>query len=1196
MMTSHSDKRPGWQFWIDRGGTFTDIVARAPDGHLISDKLLSEQPGFYADAAAEGIRRLLQKHAPPDARVDAIRIGTTVATNALLEGNSPPTALMLTAGFEDLLDIADQRRDALFALHITKRRIPVASIQTTGARMDSNGLVLRAPDEQTLHRQLKALRDDGIEHLAISLLHGWRNPAHEIAIAALARTVGFTNIVCGSEVAPLRGYLARTETTLLDAWLTPVVHDYLEGLRRALANVCDCDDIAFMQSNGGLIDADEIRGKDAVLSGPAGGIIGIARCAERSQLARVVGFDMGGTSTDVCLWQGELEQQSANRIGQYRLNTPMLRLDTIAAGGGSILRWQDQRFQVGPQSAGAAPGPAAYGRGGPLTLTDANILVGRLPHAFVPPVFGRDGCQPLDITASRAAIDAMFETTTGHEHSAHDQSSSRASIAEGFIAVAVDNMASAIRHQALQRGEDVRRFTLAAFGGASGQLVCRVADALQVDEIWIHPFAGVFSALGIGLADRVRMRDVAIGLPLQDSKAQLQRHCDEARRQCTAKSNVTLTFEAALQVTGSDTVLNVALDEPAAMRQAFNEAHMRRFGMPASGDPHVASLRVSEIIANDTSDNAAYDADAATPTAVGHSQLFVDGKLHDADIFQLDDIGTTPVTGPAILTASNTTVVVDAHWRALRDDHGALRLTRTKTPRTTTTMHSDDAVMLEIFNNRFTQVAEQMGRVLESTAHSVNIKERLDFSCALFDDCGRLIANAPHMPVHLGSMGASVAHVLADATDLRHGDVFLLNSPFAGGTHLPDITAISPWCDEAGKLRFFVASRAHHADIGGITPGSMPATSRHIDEEGVLLDNVRVMRDGDFDEAGLRARLGDHRWPARNIDRNINDVRAQIASLHEGVRQIERMLETFGIATVTQHMQRVRDNATDCVRQELGRLTSGSDTLSMDNGLVIRVAIRVDKTHGTAVIDFSGTSAQHDGNFNAPLSVTRAATLYVLRTLVDRDIPLNDGCLEPVEIIVPEGCFLNPAWPAAVVAGNVETSQCVTNALYAALGIMADAQGTMNNLTFGNDRVQYYETIAGGTGAGNGFGGADGVQSHMTNSRMTDPEVLESRLPVRVEAFTIRRNSGGGGEWRGGDGVVRQLRFLEPVECSILSGFRRIAPRGLAGGDDAECGINTVRRADGSEYELDGVSTATLDCGDQIIVATPGGGGFGRET
>ncbi|MEN0044427.1 MAG: hydantoinase B/oxoprolinase family protein [Pseudomonadota bacterium] len=1171
-MTRPRDKRPGWQFWIDRGGTFTDIVARRPDGTLAATKLLSEQPGRYSDAPAEGIARLLRSEAP--AGVESIRIGTTVATNALLEGQAPPTALIVTRGFHDLLEIGDQRRDELFALHIKKRRVPVARILTCQGRLDVAGHELSTPDLDTLEAAFAALAADGIDTLAISLLHGWRHPGHERKVAAAARSAGVTAVTCSHETAPAQGYLARTETTLVDAWLTPVLARYLQRFRDALADVCDCDDITFMQSNGGLVDADAIRGKDAVLSGPAGGIVGIARSAEPGE--RIVGFDMGGTSTDVCVWQGAFERRTDNRIGGYRLTTPMLRLETIAAGGGSVLAYRDERFVVGPDSAGADPGPAAYGKGGPATVTDANVVLGRLPVDFVPRVFGPNGDAPLSLEASRSALLALGAG-----------GADAVSQAESFATVAVDNMAAAIRRETLQRGEDVRAFTLMAFGGAAGQLACRVADALDITRVRVHAFAGVFSALGIGLADRMTLREVAIGAPLHDAAADIER--ERTAVAAVLEPSDLVEFDAVLQVPGADAPIAVPLDTPYAMQRAFEAAHRSRFGIEAESAPEVLALRVRHITARADAPTVVA-ADATQGAACGSATLHAQGQMLEAAVWRSSDIGGTTIEGPAIVIDAHATLVVDPGWRLTRDGDGGLHLERHATAAAQGDV--DHAAWLEVFNNRFRQVAEHMGHVLERTAHSVNIRERLDFSCALFDDQGRLIANAPHMPVHLGSMGASVRHVIdARADALAPGDVIALNSPYAGGTHLPDITLVQAVPDSAGDTFCYLATRAHHADVGGIAPGSMPADSRHIDEEGVLIDNLRIVQGGRFDTGTLTRVLTELKHPARNVARNLADLRAQVAALSEGVRQVETMRTQFGATRVAEFMTAVHDNAAGCVRRALRGRKGGRAAIELDNGLVIRVRVTVDGDH--AHIDFTGSSAQHAGNFNAPLAVTRAAVLYVLRTLVDHDIPLNDGCLAPVTLTVPEGSFLNPAAPAAVVAGNVETSQCVTNALYAALGVMAHAQGTMNNLTFGNDAVQYYETIAGGTGAGAAFDGADAVQSHMTNSRLTDTEVLEARLPVRVVTFHIRRGSGGGGTYRGGDGVVRELLMTEPVTVSILSGFRARAPLGLAGGDPGLCGRNHVVRSSGATVPLSGVASVALAAGDAIRIETPGGGGYG---
>ncbi|MEL6302890.1 MAG: hydantoinase B/oxoprolinase family protein [Pseudomonadota bacterium] len=1182
-MSEDSDNSPGWRFWIDRGGTFTDVIARAPDGTEHVQKLRSCAPSLYADAAVEAIRQILANSTVDTRYVQSIRIGTTVATNALLEASAPPVALLVTEGFSDLLQIADQRRRQLFGLQLVPREIPIAKILTTRARVQADGRELSSHNLEALEQAFTELAEDRIEHLAISLLHNWQHPSHEEIALDLARSVGIKHITCSHQTAPIRGYLARTETTLVDTWLTPVLHDYLSQFKNALGDIADVERIAFMQSHGGLASAATVRGKDAVLSGPAGGLIALAEGAKAVDLSAVIGMDMGGTSTDICHWRGTFEQQTDNEIGGYRLHTPMLRLDTIASGGGSLLSCADGRLQVGPGSAGASPGPAAYGMQGPATLTDANVVLGRLPPEFLPTVFGEHGDLPLQTSAAQAAIDALRL-----ENAALLGDASLETLAEGWLRIAVEQVANAGRQLTLKHGSDPRQFALAAFGGAAGQIACAVADALNVSTIWLHPRAGVLSALGIGIAERKTLREISIEAPLHECWNRI-----EAERQVQARTLATdarLETTALIAIAGTDGSLEIPWGDIDSLRTLFKQHHQQRYGVEPEGELTLVGVRY--CVAISTHDDVPIET-WPSATALGESTLWLQGKPHRVPVLPPAAIGETPIAGPFIMVSDHTTLVVEPGWSATRNASNHLLLHRTGRAGVVAPKYKAvDPALLEVFNRRFTLVAEHMGHVLERTAQSVNIRERLDYSCALFDANANLIANAPHMPVHLGSMGSSVQHVLERVPSLKDGDVYLVNSPYAGGTHLPDITAVRPWFDQQGDVRFFVASRAHHADVGGLTPGSMPANSTTIDQEGVLLDCFQLVADGVIREAELRSLLSDAAYPARNPERNVSDLKAQLAALQEGCGQIDRLVKSFGEATVDRYMHLVFENARKTIADVIAKLPNGEASVVLDDQSQVTVALVVRDQRLT--VDFTGTSAQHPGNFNAPSAVTRAAVLYFLRVLAARDIPLNDGCLADVEIIVPQRSMLDPASPAAVVAGNVETSQAVTNALFAASGRLAHGQGTMNNLTFGNERVQYYETIAGGSGAGAGFPGASGVQTHMTNSRTTDPEILETRLPVRLLQFELRRGSGGAGRWVGGDGIVRRLEMLEPVRATILSGNRRQTPSGIKGGDNGAAGINRIRRADGALETLPGVASAELDAGDVFEILTPGGGGFGK--
>ncbi|MEL7311394.1 MAG: hydantoinase B/oxoprolinase family protein [Pseudomonadota bacterium] len=1186
-MSEDSDKQPGWQFWIDRGGTFTDVIAMAPDGTERTRKLRSDAPELYDDAAVASIEAILAASPTLGRHIDTVRIGTTVATNALLERKAPPVGLLLTQGFADLLEIADQRRSELFGLKLTKREVPVARVLTTSARISAAGEVLSAHDLDALDQEFRRLVDEDINHLAISLLHNWQHPQHELEAKRLALAAGIEHVTCSHETTPVQGYLQRTETTWVDTWLTPVLQGYLQRFKTSLAKIASVTSIDFMQSHGGLDKAHQVRGKDAVLSGPAGGLVALAHEGAGLGLESLIGMDMGGTSTDICHWQGRFEQRTDNEVGGYRLHTPMLRLDTIASGGGSLLECEDGRLQVGPESAGAQPGPAAYGLGGPATLTDANVVLGRLPAEVLPKVFGRDGDQRLDPLASRAALDRLRSDNTealgGYSLEA---------LAQRWIDIGVEQVAGAAHQLALRHGSELKRFVLGAFGGAAGQIACAVATRLDIEKIWLHPRAGVLSALGIGIARHRRLSETSVDQPLSACWSEIARQRDARLSELGAETE--LETSLLVSVAGSDGVLEVDWGSVAQIDERFAAAHLQRFGVRPRGALHVKGVRFATVgqTANYQTGATQSEADIDTTCRCWFGDQWLNVRVCSPQLLTEE-----PTPGPIIVADAHTTVWVEPGWAAKRDVQGHLLLVRRQSSATAQRVEASDSTtvdpaLLEIFNRRFTLVAEHMGHVLEKTAQSVNIRERLDYSCALFDATARLIANAPHMPVHLGSMGASVQHVLDSVPDLAAGDVYLINSPYAGGTHLPDITAVRPWFNEQGQLKFFLASRAHHADVGGLTPGSMPAMSRSIDEEGILFENFPLVREGELRDQALLEHLGAGRLPARAPDRNLSDLRAQLASLQEGSDQLNQLIEHFGESTVTRYMHHVFDNARGAVSRIIHGLSGGQATVVLDDDSRVQVALKTSADR--LVVDFSGTSPQHPTNFNAPSAVARASVLYFMRVMANRDIPLNDGCLADVELRVPSGSMLDPQPPAAVVAGNVETSQAITNALFAAAGVLAHGQGTMNNLTFGNERVQYYETIAGGSGAGDGFDGAAVVQTHMTNSRCTDPEILESRLPVRLLEFSLRHGSGGCGRWSGGDGAIRRIEALEPMSMSILSSNRTQRPHGLEGGDPGTPGANRIIRKNGQTEDLAGVASADLDVGDRIEILTPGGGGFGR--
>ncbi|GAB3770661.1 hydantoinase B/oxoprolinase family protein [Ramlibacter monticola] len=1216
---------PGrWQFWIDRGGTFTDVVGRRPDGTLVTHKLLSDNPEQYRDAAVAGIRHLLGLQAGEAIRpeqVECVKMGTTVATNALLERKGEPTLLVTTRGFRDALRIAYQNRPRLFDRHIVLPELLYGEVVEARERVGAHGDVIEALDEAQLRDALAASHARGLRSVAIVFLHGYRYTAHEQAAARIARETGFSQVSASHETSPMMKLVSRGDTTVVDAYLSPILRRYVEQVASEMPGV----KLFFMQSSGGLADAHAFQGKDAILSGPAGGIVGMARTARLAGHDRVIGFDMGGTSTDVSHFAGEFEREFETQVAGVRMRAPMMSIHTVAAGGGSILEFDGARFRVGPQSAGANPGPASYRRGGPLAVTDANVMVGKIQPRYFPRVFGPHADEPLSVEAVTGRFGELA-LRTGR---------SAEEVAEGFIAIAVQQMANAIKKISVARGYDVTRYTLNCFGGAGGQHACLVADALGMSRVFIHPLAGVLSAYGMGLADQNVIREQAVELPLEAGKLpQVQGKLDalaaaaesELRRQQVSGGAVQVRRRVHVRYQGSDSALVVAAGPLPEIVAGFEAAYRQRFSFLMPGKPMIVeAVSVEAIIAGDA---------PAEPRRQEHPprevprresvRMYSGGQWHEAALCVREDLRPGDVVaGPAIVAEQNATTVVEPGWQARITALDHIVLDRT-VPRAQKFAAGTqvDPVLLEVFNNLFMNIAEQMGLQLQNTAYSVNIKERLDFSCALFDAEGNLIANAPHMPVHLGSMGESIRTVIREnRAAMGPGDVYVLNDPYNGGTHLPDVTVITPVylkpSPSEGEGRgggepvtaggpeptFYVGSRGHHADIGGITPGSMPPFSTRIEEEGVEIDNFKLVDRGVLREQEMLDLLRGGPYPSRNPEQNLGDLKAQIAANEKGVQELRRMVDQFGLDVVQAYMRHVQDNAEESVRRVITRLKDGRFTLPLDNGAQIQVAIRVDAAARSAEIDFTGTSPQQTNNFNAPRAVCMAAVLYVFRTLVSDEIPLNAGCLKPLKVIVPEGCMLNPRPPASVVAGNVETSTCITNALYGALGVMAAGQCTMNNFTFGNARYQYYETISGGSGAGgvfdgqgrlvDGFAGTSVVQTHMTNSRLTDPEVLEFRFPVRLESYEIRAGSGGAGRWKGGNGGVRRVRFLEPMTASILSNGRRVPSFGMAGGQPGQVGINRVVRADGRIEQLDHIGSAEMQAGDIFEVHTPGGGGFG---
>lgn len=1210
-----------WQFWIDRGGTFTDIVARRSDGALSTHKLLSENPERYRDAAVHGIRELLGL-APgaPIAKgtIEAVKMGTTVATNALLERTGERTVLIITRGFGDALRIAYQNRPKLFVRRIELPKMLYERVIEVDERLGAHGETVRALDLAAAERSLRGAFDDGIGACAIVLMHGYRYPAHEAKLAELARTIGFVQVSVSHEVSPLMKLVSRGDTTVVDAYLSPILRRYVAQVEADLPGVT----LQFMQSSGGLTEAHRFQGKDAILSGPAGGIVGAVEVSRLAGFDQIIGFDMGGTSTDVTHYAGEYERAFVTEVAGVRLRAPMMKIHTVAAGGGSICTFDGARFRVGPASAGANPGPACYRRGGPLTVTDCNVMLGKIDSALFPQVFGPDGNLPLDAEVVRAKfveLAAKVATDTGHARTPQQ-------IAEGFLRIAVENMANAIKHISVERGYDVTEYTLCCFGGAGGQHACLVADALAMTRVFIHPLAGVLSAYGMGLADVRAMRQKAVEAQLSTATlvaaqpvfAELTALARaEVEAQGIGADRIRIKRTLHLKYDGTDTTLEIPLDpEPstapndqasrtvddgtvAALIADFERRYRVQYGFLMPGKPLVIEAAAVEAIgATATAEEAApsflpRDGSLA-PSKSG--RVYIAGAWHAAPVFTREHLrpGDT-IAGPAVIAEKNATTVIEPGWEATLTPRDHLTLKRVVAiGRQHAIGTTADPVLLEVFNNLFMAIAEQMGVTLANTAYSVNIKERLDFSCALFDHEGHLIANAPHMPVHLGSMGESVRTIIdRRRATMQAGDVYVLNAPYNGGTHLPDVTVIAPVFLDAAAPEFYVASRGHHADIGGTTPGSMPPDSTHVDEEGVLLDNVQLVAKGRFLDHEMRAILASGRFPSRNIDQNLADLRAQVAACARGIVELKKMVAHFGLDVVRAYMTHVQDNAEEAVRRVLDVLKDGHFEYEMDNGAKIVVTIRIDKAKRKATIDFTGTSAQQPTNFNAPSAVCKAAVLYVFRTLVDDEIPMNAGCLKPLDIVIPDGSMLAPRYPAAVVAGNVETSQAVTDTLYGALGALAASQGTMNNFTFGNETYQYYETISGGSGAGPDFDGASVVQTHMTNSRLTDPEVLEWRFPVRLEEFKVRRGSGGAGRHRGGDGGERRVRFLERMTAAMLANHRRVPPFGLCGGAPGEAGRNWVERVDGTREDFGATFKVEMNEGDVFVIQTPGGGGFG---
>jgi len=1196
-----------WQFWIDRGGTFTDIVAKNPDGNIVVDKLLSENTSAYKDAAIAGIKRILGLNncdTIPTNKISCVKMGTTVATNALLERKGDRTLLLITDGFGDLLKIGYQNRPLLFDLDIKLPELLYEKVVEIPERLDSQGKVIKNLDIKKARQALREAKSEGIDSVAIAFMHSYVNPEHENIIAKIAEEENFNQISVSHRVSPLIKLVGRGDTTVVDAYLSPILRRYVNQISEELKGT-ETTKLMFMQSNGGLTDANFFQGKDALLSGPAGGVVSMTETGKQAGYNKLIGFDMGGTSTDVCHFAGEYERSFETELAGVRIRAPMMEINTVAAGGGSILSFKDGRFQVGPESAGAIPGPASYGKGGPLTVTDCNVLLGKLHPNHFPKVFGENGDEPLNTAiVKKKFLDLSKLISEQNNQPIMDIYK----VAEGFLKIAIENMANAIKKISIQKGYDITGYTMNCFGGAGGQHACQVADSLGISRVLIHPYAGVLSAYGMGLAEIRSIRESHFEKNIKninDAKKLIDLLSLQARedlnKQGVSNSSISLSKNAFLHYQGSHQNLEVKFDTISKMIKSFEKEHKKRFGFFVEGREIFIEMLTVEAISNnfETQDFSRIYGPTEISKPVSYQNMFVDDLETSVPIYERDKLKINQtIVGPAIISEATGTNIIEKGWSGSLDKYYNLILSRVEEKKKDFSVGTSvDSVMLEVFNNLFMNIAEQMGATLANTAFSVNIKERLDFSCALFDEEGSLVANAPHVPVHLGSMSEAIRTVIKlNKDNIFPGDVFVLNAPFNGGTHLPDVTVITPVFDKYNKrIIFFVASRGHHADIGGKTPGSGPPDSKHIEEEGVLIDNFKIFDKGVFKETEIREILSSGKYPCRNIEHNMADLAAQIAANKTGINEINAMIDQFGIETVHAYMKHVQNNAEECIRNAIVKLNDGKYEYELDNGEFIKVKIKIDKIKRQALIDFTGTAKKNPLNYNAPLAVCHAVILYVFRTLVGNNIPLNEGCFKPIKIKVPNDSMINAKYPSAVIAGNTEVSQLTCNALFGALGVIAGSQATMNNFIWGNDRIQNYETICGGTGAGPNFHGTSAVQTHMTNTRSTDPEVLETRFPVRLEEFSIRKNSGGKGKYCGGDGVIRKLRFLEPMTVTTLCSHRKIRPFGVNGGEPGECGREWLEKENGRIINLNGNDSCEVEMNDLFVMLTPGGGGFGKK-
>ncbi len=1196
-----------WQFWIDRGGTFTDIVAKKPDGKIIIDKLLSENSDAYKDAAVAGIRRILElkkEDKIPTGIISSVKMGTTVATNALLERKGDRTLLLITKGFGDLLRIGYQNRPLLFDLNIKLPELLYERVVEVSERLNEKGEVVTKLNEKEVRNSLIKAKSDGINSVAIAFMHSYINPDHENKIEQIAKEENFNQISVSHKVSPLIKLVGRGDTTVVDAYLSPILRRYVSQVSEELKDTKSTQ-LMFMQSNGGLTDANLFQGKDALLSGPAGGVVSMTQTGKKAGFNKLIGFDMGGTSTDVCHFAGDFERSFETELAGVRIRAPMMQINTVAAGGGSILSYKDGRFQVGPESAGAIPGPASYGRGGPLTVTDCNVLLGKLNPDFFPKVFGKTGDQPLNFEIVKKKFLDLSDIISKEKN---EPMMDIFKMAEGFLKIAVENMANAIKKISIQKGYDVTNYMLNCFGGAGGQHACNVADSLGITNVMIHPYAGVLSAYGMGLAEIRSIREGHFEKNIKnilDAENLIEILSSQAKKdlndQDISDASIILLKNAFLHYKGSHQNLEIKFDTPENMRKSFEQEHKKRFGFFVQDREIFIEMLTVEAVGKKTENYDFLNPNTSTTKAnpIAFKKMYVNDSEINTPIYKRDElIIGQKIPGPAIIVEATGTNIIDDGWSGTLDKYYNLILSRVEEKKFQKGIGTSvDIVMLEVFNNLFMNIAEQMGATLANTAYSVNIKERLDFSCALFNNEGSLVANAPHVPVHLGSMSEAIKTVVRlNKDNIYPDDVFVLNAPFNGGTHLPDVTVITPVFDKNGKeIIFFVASRGHHADIGGKTPGSGPPDSKHIEEEGVLIDNFKLFDKGIFREQEMRKILSSGKYPCRNVEHNMADLAAQVAANKTGINEINSMIDQFGIETVHAYMNHVQDNAEESIRNAIVNLKQGEYEYELDNGEFIRVNVKIDKENREAIIDFTGTAPKNPFNYNAPMAVCYAVILYVFRTLVGNNIPLNEGCFKPIKIIIPNNSMINAKYPSAVIAGNTEVSQLTCNALFGALGVIAGSQATMNNFIWGNEKIQNYETICGGTGAGSNFHGTSAIQTHMTNTRSTDPEVLETRFPVRLEEFSIRKNSGGKGKFNGGDGVTRKLRFLEPMTVTTLCSHRKIKPFGLNGGGPGDCGKEWLEKADGSILSLSGNDSCQVKINDLFVMETPGGGGFGKK-